>query len=166
MDVWSSSFDFFFVVFIKQLANSVFQSDHLQRKTWKVRWLRTFASTRKMKSERARLSQMQRSIAISLSMLCVVIGRFVQRLFVVFVCDLLGGLFFNKRLVVFVCVALRAASSENTRLVVFVCVALRAASILKNRVFSYLINVLQVSKYTYLGGFAHRECLRRLSFEK
>ena len=82
-------------------------------------------------------------------MFCVVIGRFVQRLFVVFVCDPAGGLFF-----------------ENKRLVVFVCVALRAASILKNRVFWYLINVLQVTKYLYLGGFEHRECLRRLSFEK
>ena len=55
---------------------------------------------------------------------------------------------------------------ENKRLVVFVCVALRAASILKNRVFWYLINVLQVTEYLYLGGFEHRECLRRLSFEK
>ena len=36
---------------------------------------------------------------------------------------------------------------EITRLVVFVCVALRAASILKNRFFSYLINVLPVPKY-------------------
>ena len=44
-------------------------------------------------------------------------------------------LFENQRLVVFVCVALRAAFFENTRLVVFVCVALRAASILENRVF-------------------------------
>ena len=82
-------------------------------------------------------------------MFCVVNGRFVQRLFVVFVCDPAGGLFF-----------------ENKSLVVFVCVALRAASILKNRVFWYSINVIQVTKYAYLGGFGHRECLRRLSFEK
>ena len=81
-------------------------------------------------------------------------------------------LFENKRLLVFVCVALRAAFFEknyffeNTRLVVFVCVALRAASILKNRVFLYLINVLKVTKHVYLDGFEHRECLRTLSFEK
>ena len=74
--------------------------------------------------------------------------------------------FENKRLAVFVCVALRAAFFENTRLVVFVCVALRAASILKNRVFWYLLNVLQVTKELYLGGFEPRECLRKLSFEK
>ncbi len=81
-------------------------------------------------------------------MFCVVNGRFVKRLFVVLVCDLAESFF------------------ENKRLVVFVCVALRAASILKNRILSYLINVLQVPKYLYLGGFEHRECLRRLSFEK
>ena len=78
----------------------------------------------------------------------------------------LGAFFENKRLVVFVCVTLRAAFFENTRLVVFVCVALRAASTLKNRIFWYLVNVLQMTKYLYLGGFEHRECLRRLSFEK
>ena len=61
---------------------------------------------------------------------------------------------------------LTCLSFENKRLVVFVCVALRAASILKNRVFWYLINVLQVTKYPYLGGFEHRECLGTLSFEK
>ena len=56
---------------------------------------------------------------------------------------------------------------KNTRLVVFVCVALRAASILKNRFFFlYLINVLEVTKHLYLGGFEHREVLRTLSFEK
>ena len=55
---------------------------------------------------------------------------------------------------------------ENTRLVVFVCVALRAASILKNCTFLYLISVLEVTKHLYLGGFEHRECLRTLSFEK
>ena len=55
---------------------------------------------------------------------------------------------------------------EITRFVVFVCVALRAASILKNRVISYLIKVLQVTKYLYLSRFEHRECLSRLSFEK
>ena len=60
----------------------------------------------------------------------------------------------------------RAVFFENKRLVVFVCVALRAASILKNRAFLYLINVLQVTKYFYLGGFEHRECLGTLSFEK
>ena len=98
-------------------------------------------------------------------MFCVVNGRFVKRLFVVLVCERL--LFENKCLVVFVCVALWAAFFfENTRLVVFVCVALRAVSILKNRVFLYLLNVLQVTKDLYLGGFEHRECLRRLSFEK
>ena len=74
--------------------------------------------------------------------------------------------FLNIRLVVFVCVALRAAFFENTRLVVFVCVALRAASILKHRVFWYVINVLQVTKYLDLGGFEHQDCLRTLSFEK
>ena len=85
-----------------------------QRETWQLRWLWTFASTRKMKSERARRSQswgrrsargeggarffaltadcaslsrsssfssMQRSIAISLSMFCVVNGRFKTILF-------------------------------------------------------------------------------------
>ena len=55
---------------------------------------------------------------------------------------------------------------ENKRLVVFVCVALRAASILKNRVFLYLINVLQVPKHLILVGFEHRECSRTISFEK
>ena len=55
---------------------------------------------------------------------------------------------------------------ENKSLVVFVCVALRAASILKNRVFLYLINVLELTKQPFLGGFEHRECLRTLSFEK
>ena len=39
-------------------CKATLQSDHLQSKTWKVRWLWTFASTRKMKSERARLSQL------------------------------------------------------------------------------------------------------------
>ena len=74
--------------------------------------------------------------------------------------------FENKRLVVFVCIALRAAFFENTRLVFFVCFALRAASILENRIFWYLLNVLQVTKYLYLGGFEHRECLGTLSNEK
>ena len=74
--------------------------------------------------------------------------------------------FFNKRLVIFVCVALPGAFFSNMRLVVFVCVALRAASILKNRVFLCLINVIEVAKHLYLGGFEHRECLRTLSFEK
>ena len=55
---------------------------------------------------------------------------------------------------------------ENKRLVVFVCVALRAASILKNRIFLYLINVLQVPKHLILVGFEHRECSRTISFEK
>ena len=55
---------------------------------------------------------------------------------------------------------------ENTRLVVFVCVALRAASILNNRMFLYLINVLQVPKHLILVGFEHRECSRTISFEK
>ena len=82
-------------------------------------------------------------------MFCFAIGRFVKRLFVVLVCDPAEGLCF-----------------ENKRLVVFVCVALRAASILKHCVFWYLISVLQVTEYLYLGGFEHRECLRRLSFEK
>ena len=77
-----------------------------------------------------------------------------------------GRLFSNTRLVVFTCVALRAAFFENTRLVVFVCVALRAASILKNRMFLYLINVLQVPKHLILIGFEHRECSRTISFEK
>ena len=79
---------------------------------------------------------------------------------------LLGAFLLNKRLVVFVCVALRAAFFENIRLAVFVCVALRAASILRNRFFLYYINVLQVIKHLYLGGFEHRECLGTLSFEK
>ena len=70
-------------------------------------------------------------------MFCVVNGRFVKRLFF-----------------------------ENKRLVVFVCVALRAASILKNRIFLYLINVLQVPKHLILVGFEHRECSRTISFEK
>ena len=106
-------------------------------------------------------------------MFCVVNGRFVKRLFVVLVCDPAEPFFENKRLVVFVCVALRAffflkigVFFENKRLVVFVCVALRAASILKNRVFGYVIDVLQVTKYLYLGGFEHQECLGTLSFEK
>ena len=63
-------------------------------------------------------------------------------------------------------VILLAFFFENKRLVVFVCVALRAASILKHCIFCYLIGVLQVTEYLYLGGFEHRECLRRLSFEK
>ena len=82
-------------------------------------------------------------------MFCVVNGRFVKRLFVVLVCDLAGAFFF-----------------ENKRLVVFVCVALRAASILKNRIFLYSINVLQVPKHLILVGFEHRECSRTISFEK
>ena len=68
----------------------------------------------------------------------------------------------NQRLVVFVCVALRAAFFENTRLVVFVCVALRAASILKNRVFWYLINVLEVTKHFYLADLSIGSALERL----
>ena len=48
----------------------------------------------------------------------------------------------------------------------FVDDAPRAASILKNRIFVDLINVLEVAKHLYLRGLEHRECLRRLSFEK
>ena len=55
---------------------------------------------------------------------------------------------------------------ENSRFSIFVCVALRAASILRNRIFGYLINVLQVPKHLYLVGFEHRECSRTFSFEK
>ena len=55
---------------------------------------------------------------------------------------------------------------EITRLVVFVCVALRAASILKNRVFVVFNSRPPGAKILYLGGFEHRKCLRRLSFEK
>ena len=44
-------------------------------------------------SRSSSFSSMQRSIAISRSMFCAAIGRFVQRLFVVFVCDPAQGLF-------------------------------------------------------------------------
>ena len=55
--------DFLHVVFcsprgvglLSQSETISFQSDHLQRKTWKTEWLWTFASTRKMKSAIARL---------------------------------------------------------------------------------------------------------------
>ena len=37
---------------------------------------------------------------------------------------------------------------------------------MRNRLFLYLVNVLQVPKHLYLVGFEHRECSRTLSFEK
>ena len=51
-------------------------------------------------------------------------------------------------------------------LVVFVDVALLAASILKNLIFLYFLYVMQVAKHLYLARFEHRECLRTLSLEK
>ena len=56
-------------------------------------------------------------------------------------------------------VALRAAFLW---LVVFVCVALRAASILKNSIFLYLINVLEVTKHFYLADLSIGSALERL----
>ena len=70
-------------------------------------------------------------------------------------------------LVVFVCVLpFGRPFLENARLVLFVCVALRAASNLKNYVSKYLLNVFQVTKDFYLPGFEYRECLGTLSFEQ
>ena len=52
---------------------------------------------------------------------------------------------------------------ENTRLVVFVCVALRAASILKNHVFGYLTNVPQVNA---IEGYRNTLCLNHMDMAK
>ena len=50
------------------LANSVFQSDHLQRKTWKVRWLWTFASTSELECIMLRCTDYNYSDLIMLAM--------------------------------------------------------------------------------------------------